>query len=271
MIIKARHSADVVLCKTMEENTRGKDFVVGDIHGCVDLLMQKLDDIGFDEQNDRLFSVGDLVDRGPDSIGSLELLRKPWFHACLANHEAMMLCYFGAYSSSCHSPADFFRNGGTWALNNESDEAGANLSDLLERVAQLPLAYHVQGKRPFNVCHADISQYRDVDLIEYNNKKIRRSDADNMVWSRDVLYAISKNPKEAKIGEKTVAIDSAQPFLDGLSLTYCGHTVVRKLVLTQSHLHIDTGAYQLVTRGQYDFDMTVIENTATQEALDARP
>ena len=50
-----------------ELNTAGRDFGVGDIHGYFTKLQAALDAIGFNPAVDRLFSVGDLVDRGPES------------------------------------------------------------------------------------------------------------------------------------------------------------------------------------------------------------
>ena len=47
-------------------NALGRDFAVGDVHGCFTRLQQGLDQLGFDPTRDRLFSVGDLVDRGPE-------------------------------------------------------------------------------------------------------------------------------------------------------------------------------------------------------------
>lgn len=55
--------------KIFEINEVGKDFIVGDIHGCLDQLKFQLSVTGFDKSKDRLFSVGDLIDRGPDSAG----------------------------------------------------------------------------------------------------------------------------------------------------------------------------------------------------------
>ena len=49
-------------------NVGGRDFAVGDIHGCFSHLSRSLEAIGFDAAVDRLFSVGDLVDRGPDGL-----------------------------------------------------------------------------------------------------------------------------------------------------------------------------------------------------------
>ena len=72
-------------------NSRGRDFVVGDIHGCFDQLRQALDAVDFVPETDRRFSVGDLIDRGPQSTETLEWLSKPWFDACIGNHEDMAL------------------------------------------------------------------------------------------------------------------------------------------------------------------------------------
>jgi serine/threonine protein phosphatase 1 len=60
---------------------------VGDIHGHFQRLQQCLEAVGFDPAVDRLFSVGDLVDRGPHSEAALDWLAQPWFHAVQGNHE----------------------------------------------------------------------------------------------------------------------------------------------------------------------------------------
>lgn len=81
-----------------EANMTGRDFVVGDLHGCVEHLRVLLRHVGFDESADRLFSVGDLVDRGPDTPGSLELLKAPWFYPVMGNHDAMLLAVLMEYA-----------------------------------------------------------------------------------------------------------------------------------------------------------------------------
>ena len=73
--------------KHYARNENGRDFVVSDIHGCYDTLMVELAQIDFDQHKDRLFSVGDLVDRGPDSLKCLKLIEEPWFHPVIGNHE----------------------------------------------------------------------------------------------------------------------------------------------------------------------------------------
>lgn len=44
-----------------DRNTAGRDFVIGDIHGCFDQVGEALARVHFDESCDRLFAVGDLI------------------------------------------------------------------------------------------------------------------------------------------------------------------------------------------------------------------
>ena len=58
-------------------NKIGRDFIVGDVHGHFKLLELLLKKVDFNERIDRIFSVGDLIDRGPDSIDAVVWLQKP--------------------------------------------------------------------------------------------------------------------------------------------------------------------------------------------------
>ena len=74
----AFHS-EVIVHQHYAANLAGRDFVVGDVHGCFTKLQAKLDELAFAPEVDRLFSVGDLVDRGQESELAYEWLSKPWF------------------------------------------------------------------------------------------------------------------------------------------------------------------------------------------------
>src|SRR5438093_570855 len=50
-------------------------YVVGDIQGCYTEFRQLLDLIAFDRTRDRLWLVGDLVNRGPDSLSVLRTVK----------------------------------------------------------------------------------------------------------------------------------------------------------------------------------------------------
>ncbi|AWB34715.1 metallophosphoesterase [Orrella marina] len=79
------------LHKRLPSNTTGRDFIVGDMHGCHDLFEAELEKASFDPACDRIVSVGDLIDRGPNSLACLRFLKQPWFHAVHGNHATQRL------------------------------------------------------------------------------------------------------------------------------------------------------------------------------------
>ena len=67
-----------------------RTIVIGDVHGCAEefealLLTLKL------KRKDRVFQVGDLINRGPDSHGAIKLAKKYDVRCILGNHEVRLL------------------------------------------------------------------------------------------------------------------------------------------------------------------------------------
>jgi bis(5'-nucleosyl)-tetraphosphatase (symmetrical) len=64
---------------------------VGDVQGCAAELRDLLEVAGFDPVRHRLALCGDLINRGPDSAGVLELARRLDARAVIGNHEVALL------------------------------------------------------------------------------------------------------------------------------------------------------------------------------------
>lgn len=72
-------------------------YAIGDVHGCSESLHALLERLPLDPGRDRLWLVGDLVNRGPDNLGVLRWARETEarmgerFAAVLGNHDVHLL------------------------------------------------------------------------------------------------------------------------------------------------------------------------------------
>ncbi|WP_159717277.1 metallophosphoesterase [Geminicoccus flavidas] len=204
-------------------NPAGRDLAVGDIHGHFSRLEAALESVGFDPAVDRLFSVGDLVDRGPESEQVLAWLARPWFHAVRGNHDD----YAIRFARGNPVDADNYRqNGGGWFLalpEGRQQEIGAALE-------LLPIALEVETAHgPVGLVHADcpLPDWRMLcDRLE--NPESRRAAGeleDQCIWSR------------RRIEEQDLAP------VTGVQAVVVGHTPLRQAVALGNVYHIDTAGW----------------------------
>lgn len=81
-----------------------RHIFIGDIQGCREELEQLLEAARYDPAADVLLPVGDLVNRGPDSLGTLRLLRRLEARPVLGNHELALFAMLAG--KRAHGPRD---------------------------------------------------------------------------------------------------------------------------------------------------------------------
>ena len=216
------------MIKKLKKNTTGTDYFVGDIHGCYEQLMEALEKIKFNPDVDRLISVGDLVNRGPDSVKCLNLLKETWFHAVFGNHEDMMIKSFRHEWSTYN----YVQNGGKWFfhLPYEEQEQLVLLAD-----AKMALVIEVETDIGIiGVIHANAPD----DWQKYhrlNNDKDFFDDnlVEDTIWGRRRIYG----GQDGRV--------------NGIDYVIVGHTPVEDVTVLDNIVYIDTGAV-------YDGSLTIL-------------
>jgi bis(5'-nucleosyl)-tetraphosphatase (symmetrical) len=118
-------------------------FVVGDIQGCLQPLKRLLEKVDFDRRKDVLWSVGDLVNRGPQSLKTLRFLyqMQDSLVVVLGNHDLHLLAVAAGIRPVSRSDtlAEIL--------------TAPDRDELLHWLAQRPMIHHEHG---YTLVHAGI-------------------------------------------------------------------------------------------------------------------
>lgn len=195
-------------------------FVIGDIHGRLDLLDLMLAKIDAEARKDphKIIVLGDMIDRGPDSAAVLRRLKERSDVICLmGNHERMMLDFVKDPSGE---GARWLRNGGDTTMSSfgiktigtgRLDALRDRLADaagleLLEWVDELPLLW---TSKNVAVAHAGMdpkaspTKQKRTSLIWGHRRFLKQARKDGLVvvhghWQSD----------EPGFGEGRISVDT---------------------------------------------------------------
>lgn len=233
-------------------NLTGRDFVVGDLHGQMAMLERLLRAVAFDRNFDRLFSLGDLIDRGPDSERLMRLFHKEAaLHCIRGNHEELLLA---ARTNPLYRRV-WERNGGDWA----AELPDARVEELASMVETMPLVIELDlgGGRHIGLVHAEVPPGMDWDTV----CRVQAGPADqvddqdsnlesSLLWGRrrfNALALMAHNPDADDVGddERARAIRAVAP-VGGIDLVMVGHTIIpaRRPARSGNVMFLDTGAYK---------------------------
>ena len=238
----------------------GKLFFGGDIHGEKDCLFSALDKAGFNFDTDKFICTGDIVDKGPQSLECLKLLREFWFYSVLGNHEIQLIQAIKDYQAEgvdglckpihTHWAA---KCGGGWFFDENVIKSCIEYLPFLE---DLPLQIQVTDKAGvrFGVTHGayNIAAWSNHRKTEYNYN--------SLVWERVPLSQYEKmtSPvKKRKLHNKSKVA--------GLTAVIHGHTPVNTPTVIGNHIYLDadtdkTGKYFVMSSEE------IVESITAKEA-----
>ena len=196
----------------MNKNRR---IVIGDVHGHYDTLIALLDAVS-PTSSDKIYFLGDLIDRGPKSAQVVDLVMRNQFECLRGNHEEMLLDVVGTGEVSVELYQSWLYSGGHATVESYDSKIP---QEHIDWIKNLPL-------------YADLGDYWLVHAGVDPNIPITKQCADQFCWIREDFHTSNR-----------------AYFPDKLIIT--GHTITftlpgvkpGQIAAGKGWLDIETGAY----------------------------
>lgn len=190
-----------------------RTYIIGDVHGCLEMLERLLDKIDWNPANERLIFLGDYIDRGKNSKGVLDLLLEiskssSLVQFLIGNHENIFLEYLNTGRIM-----GFILNGGdaTLASYRTAESCGSGVDIPQEHIAFLRSLEHWVELDDYYVVHAGFRPGVDLE----------RQSFEDLIWIRNTFIF-----SDYDFGKKVIF----------------GHTPFYKPLLMENKIGLDTGA-----------------------------
>lgn len=175
-----------------ESTTRHRRvIIIGDIHGCATELRSLLDKCSYRKGVDIAISVGDLVNKGPESLDVLKIIKNDEIIAVRGNHDDAALAEYNKYIKNNIPPS---KEKYQWVTelksSNKRDEE--EYSQLVTALEELPFSLSLPGYG-VTVLHAGMVPGIDIEDQQLENL-IRMRD----VVPTSVLEALQADPPESE-------------------------------------------------------------------------
>jgi serine/threonine protein phosphatase 1 len=216
-----------------------RHLVVGDIHGRYDMFMRLLDRANYDPTKDVVYSVGDMIDRGPDSVKVLEFFQQERCYAVKGNHELMAMD-IDWWDTWIH-------NGGA-ECREDLHRHGRDDDWMKDILRPLPWVIEVgeDGEDgAFRIVHAEMPPgWSDAYFRKTFNEALNTDDPSfsRTVWGRNLVYAGAKN-----VANMLPTTNEIEFHPDRNRLNICGHTPVPRALKVGDVWFIDTWRSKTMT------------------------
>lgn len=188
-------------------------LVIGDIHGCLDMLKRLMEKIRWHPEKDRLIFLGDYIDRGQNPKGVVDYilaLRKnsSYVECLVGNHEVMFLDYLSGRDREL-----FLLNGGSKTIESylvDRTQEGESL------VPKDHMTFYQSLKQ-----YIEIQDYYIVHAGFRPGVDIEKQELEDMTWIREKFIHSNFD-----FGKRVIF----------------GHTPFREPLVMENKIGLDTGA-----------------------------
>ena len=194
-------------------------YVFSDVHGHAEPLDRVLSRVS-PAKDDRVFCLGDMIDRGPDPVRVMRIVRAiPNATVLMGNHEDLMLNFF-AYPDDHLSVANWAINGGKMTLNGLEAMDGDEAVELVNWAGTLPRWSYTQvDGRYYLLCHAGLRPSSPASRGTWSDDSaealLEAQDPDDLVWIREEFWGVSTGlVDEDGLGPIVIAGHTPTPYLN---------------------------------------------------------
>jgi serine/threonine protein phosphatase 1 len=196
---------------------RQRIFIVGDIHGCLDVLIRLMEKIDWHPETDRLIFLGDYIDRGEDSRGVIEYLMNLStvsrnVECLMGNHESVFLDFLSGTDKRT-----FLANGGGSTLYSYGFKYGAGKGT--DWNCQIPQE-HMEFLKNLKLW-VELEEYYVVHAGMRPGVAMQRQSLEDLVWIRDPFIFSNHD-----FGKRVIF----------------GHTPYSEPLIMDNKIGLDTGA-----------------------------
>jgi len=210
-----------------------RHFIVGDIHGRYQALQDLLASAEYDPETDIIYTVGDMIDRGPKSVEVFEFFQQPNTYSIRGNHEVMVT------DPDWHNV--WLANGGIQTLASLTehyyDEAW-----LKAMINSLPYIIDVgepEDEYAFRIVHAEMPPAWNEETFQFVLDS-SETDADprfaHLLWARTTITDARENVANLKPLTEGIMF---HPERSGRNV-FVGHTPLKRPMTVGDMTYLDT-------------------------------
>lgn len=152
-------------------------YCISDIHGCFNRFMGLLETIEFNPDNDKLYILGDCMDRGPDSIKTVQhIMKMKSVEYILGNHDIMMMDYLVG------------RRDVSWVDEANGGDIVLPLFKALPKPERLEIIQWLEGRKLYEKLEVNGKRFLLVHAGFQKDRPLYYQNTFDLIWMREEFY-----------------------------------------------------------------------------------